>query len=492
VARSRPVLAAALLAACACLTFAAFGASEPPAEGGDVVPDADSAPPAEATLEAARAPAPASADEEPFEGPDSCEDADEVQGAPPPASPREPSMPLRVVVVDAETGSPVPGVRVEMKRKDVREGAAADAEIWVPTEDGSILVDETGGTPCYGDFRVAAPEGWVACDTSWYGGELGCAAKSLVYVFPLRREADLRVAASTRGEPGPAVAATFVADLRGAFHEDAKAEGGTAAWVSLHGVPFFRGGRLSVDATGVDAATGERWIGSWKGTLPASPHEALRVLVPLVVASPLAEGTRRCGGCGGCSCLWSHSSCGRSVLDVRVLRRGGSPAAWARVDVVVAAPKEKGDLGDVRHLRLDAEGRGRVTKLPAQTVVVRLREPGLVPVSAGVAVGDDVPASVTLREPDGGSVEVVVVGADGLPLPFAELEAHEACGLEWQDVADDGVARMDAFTDHLGRRVLARVEPGDLRVKATWAGLEAQGTASVSDGARSVLRLVLE
>src|SRR5207253_2135133 len=132
-------------------------------------------------------------------------------------------------------------------------------------------------------------------------------------------------------------------------------------------------------------------------------------------------------------------------------------AAGASV-VLLITPSDSAVAYDALEADLDASGRARFESLRPGSYVLRLAEPGLLPVTARgeIIEGGEVFAAPT--EPQGGEVDVVVVDADGRGLPFAIFAVTTPSRLPWLDV-DGSVQRVDAFTDSLGRRRMAHVEP---------------------------------
>ena len=96
-----------------------------------------------------------------------------------------------------------------------------------------------------------------------------------------------------------------------------------------------------------------------------------------------------------------------------------------------------------------------------------------------------------LVEPEGGSVDVVLVDGAGRPLPFGTFSVGLPSHVTWLDVTDEGVQRIDDFTDEAGRRVLEHVESGAVEITASWASRTAKTTVSVADRRRVVARIVL-
>ncbi len=92
-----------------------------------------------------------------------------------------------------------------------------------------------------------------------------------------------------------------------------------------------------------------------------------------------------------------------------------------------------------------------------------------------------------LSEHDGVRRELEVVDENGEPLPFARIELWpERSG--WIDVRD-GVQRLDRFTDHQGRRTLARMSRRIKDVTVSWGSRWA--TVDVGEAKTGTLRIVL-
>jgi hypothetical protein len=97
-------------------------------------------------------------------------------------------------------------------------------------------------------------------------------------------------------------------------------------------------------------------------------------------------------------------------------------------------------------------------------------------------------SDVVLREPFGGTLDLVVTDGNGDPRPSARFQVT---GARVFDVVD-GVQRLDRYVDARGRRTLARVEPGDVTVTATWGSHRGTAQVTVRDRERRTVRLVLE
>ena len=119
---------------------------------------------------------------------------------------------------------------------------------------------------------------------------------------------------------------------------------------------------------------------------------------------------------------------------------------------------------------------------------VRARVAGYLPFVSEI----DVPAGSTietrLREPRGGRLTVEVMDGEGRPCPAACVVLP---GTWWFDVDEDGLQRLDGWTDHHGRRSLARVAPGPTEVHAIWRGRKGKAQVVVEEAEECHVRVVV-
>ncbi len=94
--------------------------------------------------------------------------------------------------------------------------------------------------------------------------------------------------------------------------------------------------------------------------------------------------------------------------------------------------------------------------------------------------------AVTVREPHGAAVEVVVTDGEGRPRPFARLDLG---GRPVFDV-ESGVQRLDLYTDVHGRRRLARVEPGRTAITARWGSRRGRRVVDLEDRTTTTVPIV--
>jgi hypothetical protein len=114
----------------------------------------------------------------------------------------------------------------------------------------------------------------------------------------------------------------------------------------------------------------------------------------------------------------------------------------------------------------------------------------MVPIEyVGVVVAGEV-RSATLTEPNGATIEVDVVDAEGVARPFATAKVVQPTRLPWVDL-EGGVQRLDRYVDELGRRTFRHVEPGRVRLEASWARRKVETTVDVRDGETRRVRIVV-
>jgi hypothetical protein len=379
-----------------------------------------------------------------------------------------------------------------------------DAETGVVKESESKWVVTLGTW----DARpVTGPEGFVAFDDVSPLLSISEYAQSLRAVYPLRREA--RVFLTARDEAGALLDSipTIEVLLGGREVWSLRTEQEGPGAFRLKGVPFFRGAELAVHSASdleeaqvelrlAEEVEGGRRTGpavpGGRERLPQTSGEELRLAI--VVPSEPTLLPRQFGSV--CSCCGPRRRSDKvealkGSLALHVLRRGGTAAAHAAVRLRETPSGAGGPEAKPQQLqkRLDADGKVTV-ELDVGAWIVAVLEPGLVPIHAQVLVRAYETKTLSLVEPSGGTILVEVVSETGGPLPYAALQVSQPSGARWADLSDDGVQRVDPFTDFLGRRTLARVEPGAVRVKVTWAGSSAETPVEVGDGGVERIRLV--
>jgi len=434
------------------------------------------------------------------------------------------AMPFAVRFVEAETGR---SVQVPWHPYDNRDiPLSADEEVPADAEEPEVVKAqaEPKGRPfarpspqmlmpnrgCDGVYGVVldgdALRRRVAWDEATWGVPISKYATSLEAVYPLRAEARVHVRGVEHdGAPilgikieGFKVAGRYSSG-RVRFQPDGEG-------VLVRGLPFFRrqplevlvlrpperepdggeeieeecciefeeedsvGGSLALDW--YDRAT----VG--KGRFHRRPERL--VIIEARFAEDPDEGVVWSTG------LWWEESVGtgvappfqgeRGTLSVTVGRRDSGPAVGATVRCFN------------KSATTDERGVAVLRDVPVGERTVRLDEPGLVMTTQKVQVVAGVVTRVTLREAHGGSLRVRVLAPDGEPAPFAIIRLPSHAG--WVDL-DQGVQRLDPFTDVRGRRTLAHFPAGNWRVAASWGGLAKRVRVTVTEGGVATVTIKL-
>jgi len=382
---------------------------------------------------------------------------------------------LQVQAVEAETGRPVPRARVSINDA---HGASADAArgsallVWPVEEKNSLL------------FSVEAPDGRLAWDVRTWAVQISPYAKSLKAYYPLRREVGVSLTVlepDRRPTPKPVV---FDVRAAGRLITATRCASDGYGRLRITGVPFLPGETLSLkarrDGGVVQAGVTDRIPADADAeldleiTLPPEPANAS------LIGIGGSAGTGAFRGRGGSRDLGFSGRHARPKGSVVVIvrRRNASPAQGARVY-----------LGD-REARTDLNGRAHFARVHPGEYAVRVQQVGLLPLSGKVIVRGEEQARLVLREGAGGRLEVQVVDDEGRPLTYARLQVKTASGQPWIDL-QDGVQRVDPFTDHEGRRVLHGIEPGAVSIVATWGSRKTQVQVQADSGQGRPVEIVL-
>jgi hypothetical protein len=426
---------------------------------------------------------------------------------------------LRVDVVDATTGAPVaatwnlgsgvfraapspPGPIDPEALARSAEGAEAARLLWL---EGFLL----SGSVRDGAFEAAGvvglsttirpPPGYVVEDpAARIRARLAAGVERTRLVVPVWREAVLDVFVSDADgrtksdvEFGPFLVA-------GRLREDLQVEAIGPGRFRLRGLPWrpgepVRGMLAWAWMEGEGDMDMDKEFAILGPALPdALPDAHLVTVMPPDSAASWSVEVRLRGG--SCKPLWTLD------FDVdldggRRRKRFGSAtpperAASLRVRALgwEGAPLRDGTIslgGEER--TTDAEGLAVFSEVAPGEHAVELRARGRFAARGRATLVEGEAASIELREPAGGTLEVLVTDEDGRPYPHALLDLGPT---EVFDVVD-GEQRLDLRTDVRGRRRLERVEPGSVTVLAEWGSRRGEESVDLRDGDTRRVHLVL-
>lgn len=390
-----------------------------------------------------------------------------VDGVRPVLGPHLFGRPIRVRILDAETGTALSDV-------------TWDVEIAV-TQGGwgfVIVVEAPPGFVAWGGFHVAPEDD---------GG-----ASLWTVVQPLRRE--VRGTVYLRHEDGRRVENGRLSwQVGNDTYDDTVYVSDVSNVVALDGIPFFPGAPLEIEAL-CDGA-----VGSASVPIPKNPRALVEVEIVLrtppparsdgVPASASDTGTPPAGDLPPADPFADAKRPPRSqgAIEVLVHRRDGSLAPHARV---VLKSRPGGAWLTTRSAETTELGRANFTKVPVGDYWVSVKEPGIVPTSREITVSEGKTKSVVIREQNGATLDVTVVGEDGRPLPFATVSLVQPSRVRWLDLRD-GDLRIDGFTDERGWRQFDHVEPGAVEVRAQWASWHGSRLVDAPEDGTASIRIVL-
>lgn len=307
---------------------------------------------------------------------------------------------------------------------------------------------------------------------------LGFRTKSVLVVQPLRRVASVCVEILDH-DGRPAVDPVVVAKMGGV--EPASFEGQPrlgSACCALR-LPYLPGEPVQVlcESHDGDAAATFDWVIA-EGDHLAERNVLARLPPPDSNRSFTGRGgsSSRGGGSGG---RRRETSLPSGTLHLLVLGRDGRPLPG--LSVWLWGPTSKS-------VRTDAAGRVTAS-LEAGEYECSVVVPGVVGFNQRLDVAPRAAVSYTLREPQQAELHVRVVDHMGNALPYARLAVRPALGV-WVD-EEDGVQRIDPFTDVFGRRRIGGLPAGNARLEARWGSRRAHAVVECRAGEASALELML-
>ena len=416
---------------------------------------------------------------------------------------------LRVTCVDAATGRPL----------DVRWRLRAPSQgSWPPghplpgedkASDPRSITDDRhrrpGDAAAVGIWEARAvirleldvPQGFVDWEEGPYDATVAAGVGDLRVIVPLHRALGLDV--SVLGPDGAPAEGARLSDVRIAGRELPFPEAPADAQGRIHlaGVPFLPGERLTaaVEWRAREAREPEPPPPSERSD---GPSAALQTIVPGDSSQPWAVVVRLAGptrAVGDHNETDNDLPTEEEIVDVAVPPESRTGTVSARAlgwdgralsdaRVWCSAPS-----GALQHVTA-ADGGAEFRLVPIGERSLRMEAPGRFAAVGRVAVAADATATVVLREPDGGRIDVLVVDAAGDPRPFARIRLASTTGSPALDVAGV-VQRVDPFTDETGRRSFHRVPPGLASVEATWGSARASTSLTVRDRDLHTVRLVV-
>lgn len=413
---------------------------------------------------------------------------------------------LRVETVDATTGLPVPSTwnlgtghivaapfppgieitdeMVEASREGVRRSLATWESQFAPTDhprDDVFYSDEAEGDP----FRVRPPEGYVAVDPRpRLRGWLAAGVSRAVAVLPLAREATLDV--RVVGPDGrPAVGVTLVSFEVAGTRWEGSAETVGPGVLRVRGIPRLPGAKVKacVEWNPEDVAGADDPV-----TVEEPETPEVETAVPADASVPWTVVLRLRRPTGGVTNPYGEEARVKDGVLLSGFEEAPEEAPAGSVRLRLLAWDGSRIRGaEVEGRRTDGQGEVRFERVAVGEQWFRARPPGHFECRVSVVVRDGGEAEAILREPAGAWLDVFVTDTDGRPLPSALLDLGAARVFDVRD----GVQRLDLYTDAAGHRALARVEPGEWIVGATWGDRRVSQKVTVADGARGTVRLTL-
>lgn len=313
--------------------------------------------------------------------------------------------------------------------------------------------------------RIVPPPGWIEWEKERWLRTLSAYADEIEVEVPLRREVTVRLA--VRDHKGEATSKAEVLLLRVAGRDIRNPKTSVDGFgnVSVHGVPFFRREKITLNL-GIPKTSVDEWVDAYMGTDPEAP-----VQLNVQLTEPFEyddddigwePGSETIGIGGGAGRAFGGRQgnraepAKRSTLEVRVERWNGNPAVGADVRVAGA------------QALTDEHGIARFVDIAAGRHTIKTTQPGLRATTGVVEVGERGTSEVTLREQAGAILKLHVVDDQGVGLPYARYQL--GIGRRDHEHIEEfkGIQRVDTHLDHEGRIVLSHVDPRVNTVTVMW------------------------
>lgn len=275
--------------------------------------------------------------------------------------------------------------------------------------------------------------------------------------------------------------------------------------VRLKGLPFVPGAEIRAEV-------------GWRSTFPRPPARDATASTPedrggtrhrrtpVVVTMPVAR-----IGSFSAEVRVSDATAGWTPFEKLAVEGLVMHAERDLVPAEAFIPPDPGAAGRVRVRVLAADGR-RIARAEVSTGALsvetnmsglvdleplapgarqlRFSVPGGFRWSATVEVKSGETVVVETREPEAGQLDVEVADDEGRACPFAPIQISAAGPSGAFDV-EDGVQRLDHFTDADGRRSFRRVAPGEVTLETWWRGRIARTKVVVEERGRVTARIVV-
>jgi hypothetical protein len=442
----------------------------------------------------------------------------------PPSTPQR-TIPARVDVVDAETGRPVAGARWRFETDGI------EPDEWRASGETKPLRVAVALEPIEVGIVVVPPAGWALWERAPKTVKLSGVASSLWIVQPLRREAKVTLTAlDSNGKPIEGGLGVHVSGLaiEGVRQEATERPGVTR----LRGVPWVSGAGILVELTATFHANGandstDRVLGdvpvfsftyrahSAQGLIALDVRDDTELTVPVPNAAGDTPGSPNVKGFLTLIAD-SHSIQFGVATSVRFIAGGNGAIHPFEIQFTDAQLPPRPLVGRVRAEIRRADGRA------AAGIPCRVSDSVAVTDTNGVATIDDLPVGhypltsddpairleestidvvadvetvVVVRERPGATLDVTVVNERGLPWPTARIVIRPGVPQSLADLDEDGVQRVDFFTDAYGARTIHSVEPGEFIVTAFVPGIDAERSANevvvVASGQHVPVRFVV-